>query len=192
MMRLLTHSVVICTSVSGTSPRAMTMSSFTSLSLDPPVVTFHVATPSRTLDAIRESGRLNVHILAGDVHGAKVADWFTRGNIGGKVWKTEDLERVGVTIKSKNLASGKVPPEPPVLSGKGVLYVLKCKLLDEAHDGVVMVRDHAIVLGEVLEIVEGGARSEPKERFGLVYTDRRYRQLGNTLVKITAKDDTNG
>jgi flavin reductase (DIM6/NTAB) family NADH-FMN oxidoreductase RutF len=165
----------------------MTMSSFNSLSLDPPVVTFHVATPSRTLDAVKECGQFNVHILAGDMGGAKVADWFTRGNLKDGLWETEGLESVGVRIE-KGTGDGETP-EPPVLQSKGVLYVLKCRLLDEEHGGVVMVRDHAIVLGEVEGILEGSARFHTEERFGLVYADRRYRQLGNTLVKIPAEGD---
>jgi flavin reductase (DIM6/NTAB) family NADH-FMN oxidoreductase RutF len=168
----------------------MTMSSFNSLSLDPPVVTFHVATPSRTLDAVQECRRFNVHILAGDVAGAKVADWFTRGNLKG-VWEREGLEGVGVRIEGDgdNEAIGSGEVEPPILRGNGVLYVLRCKLLDEAYDGVVMVRDHAIVLGEVVDILEGSAKAHSDERFGLVYADRRYRQLGNSLVKIPADGD---
>lgn len=181
MMRLVTHSVVVCTSVSATgAARAMTMSSFNSLSLDPPVVTFHVATPSRTLDAVTESGSFNIHILAGDVSGAKVADWFTRGNLKDGLWEGEALEGVGVRI------NGEGTVEPPVLHGKGVMYVLRCKLFEEAYDGVIKVRKHAIVLGEVVEILEGSAKEQQHsdERFGLVYADRRYRLLGNTLVKV--------
>jgi hypothetical protein len=71
-----------------------------------------------------------------------------------------------------------------VLEGEGVLYVLRCGLLDdEPTKGLVRVRDHVIVLGEVLEIVEGaGAQREREERFGLLYADRRYRQLGDCLA----------
>lgn len=161
------------------------MSSFNSLSLDPPVVTFHVATPSRTLDAVKECGRFNVHILAGDIGGAKVADWFTRGNLKEGLWETEGLESVGLRMELGT--ESKKIPGPPILHGKGVLYVLKCRLLAEEHGGVVMVRDHAIVLGEVEDILEGSARTHAEERFGLVYADRRYRQLGNTVVKIPAE-----
>jgi hypothetical protein len=68
---------------------------------------------------------------------------------------------------------------------------LRCKLLDdEPARGLVRVRDHVIVLGEVLEIVEGaGARRAEEERFGLLYADRRYRQLGGC---ITPGEDIDG
>ncbi|XXG99613.1 Vacuolar protein sorting-associated protein vps5 [Hypoxylon texense] len=62
-------------------PRAMTVSSFTSLSVDPvPRVTFNVTLPSTTYEAIMKCGKFNAHILSGDDHGARIADLFTRGN----------------------------------------------------------------------------------------------------------------
>jgi hypothetical protein len=70
-----------------------------------------------------------------------------------------------------------------------VLYVLRCRLLeDEPSRGLVRVRDHVIVLGEVLEIVEGsGARRETEERFGLLDADRRYRQWGGCITPEKAR-----
>lgn len=62
-------------------PRAMTVSSFTSLSIEPvPRVTFNVTLPSTTYEAIMKCGRFNAHILSGDDHGARIAELFTRGN----------------------------------------------------------------------------------------------------------------
>ena len=85
----------------------------------------------------------------------------------------------------------------PTLVGPGVMYVLKCRVLEEPHGGLVRVQDHVIVLGEVLEILEGrgvgeeeqqhdGGRKLAPARFGLLYADRRYRQLGNCITP--AKD----
>ncbi|KAH6641392.1 flavin reductase like domain-containing protein [Chaetomium tenue] len=217
VMRLLTHPVVVCTSThpppptptpnppnspnpppppQGT-PRGMTMSSFTSLALAPtPVVSFNIATPSRTLDAVAASGRFNIHVLADDAAGARVADWFTGGNAEGRGAferlvgkKGEEGEGEGGMVVVGGGAggggsSGGSSEEAPVLKGEGVLYVLRCRLLDdEPTKGLVKVRDHVIVLGEVLEIVEGpGVQREREERFGLLYADRRYRQLGGCIT----------
>ncbi|KAK7755147.1 hypothetical protein SLS62_002962 [Diatrype stigma] len=61
-------------------PRAMTVSSFTSLSLRPRErVLFNIALPSRTYHAIFSSGRFNAHVLTSDEHGARIADLFTKG-----------------------------------------------------------------------------------------------------------------
>ncbi|KAK3940806.1 flavin reductase like domain-containing protein [Diplogelasinospora grovesii] len=211
VMRLVTHSVVACTStLPGTAesgglpaPRAMTMSSFTSLALTPtPVVSFNILTPSRTLDAIRASRRFNIHILSGDRKGAKVADRLTRGNLEGiKVFQGLEDEcdsqvilpnlEVNYLEVQKGQQGGHEQTEPPLISGPGVLYVFRCKLFDEAHGGLVKVRDHVIVLGEVIEIVDGREEHDSTEQFGLIYADRTYRQLGNCMVRgsVTDKED---
>ncbi|KAK1715560.1 flavin reductase like domain-containing protein [Colletotrichum acutatum] len=170
VMRRLAHSVVVATATDRAGrPRGMTMSSFVSLSMEPvPLVTFNVRTPSRTLDAIHESGGVfNVHVLAEGGEGARVADLFTRGNAGAGEGLFEGLPE-GVEVVEED-------GEAPLLEGKGVLYVIKCRALGE---GMVRVRDHVVVVGEVEGVVRGGG-----EGFGLVYADRRYRTLGECLVK---------
>ncbi|KAH7152870.1 flavin reductase like domain-containing protein [Dactylonectria macrodidyma] len=168
IMRLLPHSVVVCTATQpgpDGGPRAMTMSSFTSLTLSPtPLITFNVATPSRTLDAVRASGTFAIHVLAGDAAGAAVAAHFTRGNVGGHALEGLD----GVT-----LVDG-------VLRGEGVLFALRCRVLEDATGGgLVRVRDHVIVVGEVEAMVPVAG----EKGFGLVYADRRYRRVGEVLER---------
>ncbi|OIW29478.1 hypothetical protein CONLIGDRAFT_328167 [Coniochaeta ligniaria NRRL 30616] len=194
MMRLLPHSVAVCTSVSATSsPRGMTVSSLTSLSLSPPLITFHVAAPSRTLDAIKGSGLLNFHVLGGDVRGASVAHHFTGGNTR-RTWSRGALGAAGLGVRGWNgvgddelVVAGM---EPPVLDGPGVMYVLRCRLFEEAGagggGGVIMVRDHAVVVAEVVEIIETSEKTDGHEQFGLVYADRHYRMLGDTLARKKA------
>lgn len=194
LMRLLAHSVVVCTSIEpgapgrGAVPRAMTMSSFTSLTLYPtPLVSFNIATPSRTLSAVQASRHFNVHVLRSGVEGARVADWFTRGNADGhRVF--EGLTSKGAFRSGEDGPVCRVEMEPgaaPVLKGAGVLYSLRCQVLDDApHNGLIPVRDHVIVVGEVLGILDASDGGEGQEdAFGLVYADRRYRQLGAVVVK---------
>ncbi|WYZ46553.1 hypothetical protein EsH8_IX_000778 [Colletotrichum jinshuiense] len=169
VMRRLAHSVVVCTATDRDGqPRGMTMSSFVSLSMDPvPLVTFNVRTPSRTLRAIEDEGGLfNIHVLAEGVEGARVAEWFTRGNTAGEGLFKGLPKGVGVVEEDG---------EAPVLEGKGVLFVLQCQVLGE---GLVRVRDHVVVVGEVKGVLRGEG-----EGFGLVYADRRYRTLGKVMVK---------
>jgi flavin reductase (DIM6/NTAB) family NADH-FMN oxidoreductase RutF len=148
------------------------MSSFTSLTLSPtPLVSFNIATPSRTLDAITSSQEFNIHVLASDESGAAVADHFTRGNMDG-VFDTIE----GATYTAHRREDGSV--SAPLLAGEGVLRVLRCKLLrDGAMEGLVRVRDHMIVVGEVVEMIPGNKTKE----FGLAYADRRYRQVGGVI-----------
>lgn len=227
-MRLLPHSVVVCTALSTVStpdarpgdvhdndqktqtpptiPRGMTMSSFTSLSLRPtPVVTFNVATPSRTLDALAGARAFNIHVLRGDAEGARVADWFRRGNADGlgvfdpgRMWagcgcrSSSSSSRTSSSVddhrQEEEGEGAAAAAEAPLLRGKGVLYAMKCRVLDDAPaGGLVPVRDHVVVLAEVVEIVEGAGG--PAEVFGLAYADRRYRAVGNTMVADHQEED---
>ncbi|KFA76669.1 hypothetical protein S40288_04410 [Stachybotrys chartarum IBT 40288] len=172
LMRLLPHSVVVCTAMHNNTPRAMTMSSFTSLTLQPtPLVSFNVASPSRTLDAIAGARAFNIHVMAGDARGARLADRFTKGNAGAALF--DGLEWVMTTCEGEGGA--------PVLREEGVLRVLRCKVLDEADgSGLVRVRDHVIVVGEVVEVLDG---RDEGGGFGLAYADRRYRQVGAEILK---------
>ncbi|KAK3988338.1 flavin reductase like domain-containing protein [Cladorrhinum sp. PSN332] len=182
LMRLTPHSVVVCTSShsQNSKPRAMTMSSFTSLSLHPsPTISFNIATPSRTLDAVESSRLFNIHILSDDAHGARVADWLARGNAKGEGEVFERLKEESGCEVSKAQARNK--EESPVLRGDGVLYVLKCKVLDEPVRGLVKIRDHVIVLGEVMEILRGDGGGK-ETNFGLIYADRTYRRLGECII----------
>lgn len=147
----------------------MTMSSFTSLTLTPtPLITFNVRTPSRTLDAIASSGYFNIHVLAGDERGKVVADQFTQGNTDGKgLW--------GVKYKA-----GDGKDRAPLLQDEGIMYVLRCRLFDEGVEGgLPQVRDHVMVVGEVVEIVDGEAGDSLE--FGLAYADRKYREVGEVI-----------
>ncbi|KAK8036303.1 hypothetical protein PG993_008917 [Apiospora rasikravindrae] len=68
-------------SVTGPTPRAMTVSSFSSVTLDPrPTITFSITKPSRTYDAIANCRRFNIHVLRDDETGARLAHHFTKGN----------------------------------------------------------------------------------------------------------------
>jgi flavin reductase (DIM6/NTAB) family NADH-FMN oxidoreductase RutF len=149
------------------------MSSFTSLTLTPtPLVTFNVKTPSRTLDAISSSRHFNIHILAADETGVRVADHFTRGNVEGKgLWGLKFEVAEGESM-------------PPTLTEEGVMYVLRCKLFDETEGaGMVSVRDHVMVVGEVVEVVDGvdGYSERDGTEFGLAYADRKYRGVGGVI-----------
>lgn len=160
------------------------MSSFTSLSLRPtPLVTFNIATPSRTLDAVSRSRRFNIHVLSGDVAGARVAEWFRKGNADGLgVFEAGKLrDECGCEVVAAETSEEEAAA--PLLKGPGVLFALRCSLLDdEPARGLVRVRDHVIVLAEILDIIEGQGGKTDSSAFGLAYADRLYRQLGSTMA----------
>jgi hypothetical protein len=60
--------------------------------------------------------------------------------------------------------------------------VVRCAVLGEekaTQDGILSVRDHALVLGEVEEIVPGNDDGQ----YGLSYADGRYRRVGAKISK---------
>ncbi|KAI0835861.1 flavin reductase like domain-containing protein [Hypoxylon sp. FL0890] len=245
VMRQLPHPVVVITTLENTHiisnfedmldknfprpiPRAMTVSSFTSLSVDPvPRVTFNITLPSTTYQALAKCGKFNAHILTGDEYGARIADLFTRGNrpttvepaggtessaepnlgvlaglkqldvrvLGQKSWQKEwELARdyganVLATIKAGGYKTDvALPPSGtlPVLQGKGILHVLKCQYrpLKPPVDGEF--DHHAIVIGEVLDIIPGEAGDQSD--IALAYADRAYRQMGEKLLERPTAD----
>lgn len=179
----LSHSASIYTSKTDFKRifRGMTVSSFTTLTLTPtPIITFNIRKPSRTLDAIRESRQFLVHILSATDEGAKTAHNFTQGN-------AKDAF-AGVSYAVWN--AGSVAPLP-LLSSPGVTKVLRCKLREEAPGGLVEVGDHVLVLADVESIIEPPPtkhRAAMEDR-GLSYLDRAYREVGETIEVMDAKEE---
>lgn len=143
--------------------------------------------------------------MSGDAEGARVADWFRRGNAAdlgvfdaGKmlegcgcevISETKDvgMRKAGEEEGEAGVTRAEGDDDVPLLRGDGVLYALRCRLLaDDPHRGLVRVRDHVVVLAEVVEIVQGSVgrehMGEEEVAFGLVHADRRYRQLDATPV----------
>ncbi|KAL1902756.1 hypothetical protein Sste5346_000666 [Sporothrix stenoceras] len=168
------------------------MSSFAPLSLFPsPVITFNIAVPSRTEQVISKTRHFMIHVLAGDIQGARLADVFRAGNAH-PASTLRALQRTGSQIVWPDEQPGHHKDhEQPFLRGAGVLYVLRCRLLDEPLRGLVPVRDHVVVLGEVLEIMGGGAEAVDgagAPRFGLLYGDRHYRKLSGSELRTGSEE----
>jgi flavin reductase (DIM6/NTAB) family NADH-FMN oxidoreductase RutF len=147
--------VVVSTSLDG-SGHAMTVSAFTSVSLEPPLVLFCAEKIARFHDAVLEAGIWAVSVL--DEESEKVARWLaTRGR---------PLEGQLDTIPHR--------PGPvtgaPILDG--ALAAMECRTT-AVYDG----GDHSIVLGEVVGVSEpadsdGGTGAGP-----LIHHAGRYRRL---------------
>ncbi|TDD86559.1 flavin reductase family protein [Actinomadura rubrisoli] len=71
--------VVVITARSGGAPAGLTATSFSSVSLAPPLVSFYVDRSSTTWPALRAAGRFAVNILAGDQ--ADLAARFARRGV---------------------------------------------------------------------------------------------------------------
>jgi flavin reductase len=142
--------VVVSTSLDG-SGHAMTVSAFTSVSLEPLLVLFCAEKIARFHDAVLASGFWAVSIL--DEGSEKAARWLaTRGR---------PLHGQLDTIPHH--------PGPqtgaPILDGS--LAAMECRTRG-VHDG----GDHTIVVGEVLGVTEPSGEGGP-----LLYHAGRYRRL---------------
>lgn len=142
--------VVVASSLNG-SGHAMTVSAFTSVSLDPLLVLFCAEKIARFHDAVLAAGTWSVSVL--DEQSEKHARWLaTRGRpLDGQL----DL----------------IPHFPGPLTGAPVLQAalaaMECRTTG-VYDG----GDHSIVVGEVVWVSEPSAAGEP-----LVHHRGRYRRL---------------
>lgn len=219
MRRLPSSVVVLTTSVNppsenGTaklSPehnyRGMTLSSFTSLSLSPPLITFNIRAPSRTLSALKQSGVFLIHVLEANREGATVADSFTKGNAdgieAGETFRSRDGSfRVEDTILDLPKDDRIIPSDNglglPKLVGKGIKRVLACELhrpsltIDQGiSDGFIEVGEHVLVVAKVFSIFpeEKSDQAESDVNYGLSYVDGRYRAVGETIMAHDTRND---
>ncbi|MCA1691609.1 MAG: flavin reductase family protein [Acidimicrobiales bacterium] len=126
--------VTVVTALDGGTPVGLSVNSFTSVSLDPPLVAFCVARSSGTWPRIREAGRFCVNVLAEN---------------------QEDVSRVFATRgpdKFQGIGWRPAPSGAPILAG--VLAWVDCSLEAEYDGG-----DHVLVVGRVQELelsTEGG------------------------------------
>lgn len=151
-MRTVPCAVVIVTSALGDEPVGATIGSFTSVSLNPPLVSFNVMHNTRLHDALEASGRLNVNVLS--TKQAELADQFS----------IPDLD--GHTMFSK--ADHAYVDGLPMLNK--ALSVLTCSV-----ETRMQTPDHTLYLCRVDNVVL------QREDAPLLYLDRSYRTIGDSV-----------
>lgn len=140
------NGVVVITTVQDGMDHAMTANSFTSVSLDPPLVLFCVQKDSRFHAAIEQVDTWVVNFLSD--RQADVAMWFAER---GRPLETQ-MDVVGHTRSASGV---------PVLDG--TYGHLECRT-EVRYDG----GDHTIVVGRVEAIVQAEVQPPP-----LLYVDHR-------------------
>ena len=151
-LRDLPTPVVVVTTRAGGAPRGATIGSFTSVSLDPPLVSFNVTHGSALHTALGEGESWAVHLLA--ARQADVAEHFAR----------PDLDGADQLAPFAHVAGD----GPPLL--RGTLAILMCAPHARFEAG-----DHTVFVGHVTGIVEGGGH-EP-----LLYYRQSYRGVGDEV-----------
>ena len=130
--QFVTGVTVVTTRSEDGAPLGVTINSFTSVSLRPPMVLFCLDARSRYLDAFAQAGCFAVHVLAADQR-----DWSVRFAGSGDRWD--------------GLGSTSWETGAPII--EGCLGVFECRLA-AIHDG----GDHKIFLGDVIRLSGGDDR----------------------------------
>jgi flavin reductase (DIM6/NTAB) family NADH-FMN oxidoreductase RutF len=108
-------------------PAGVTIGSFTSISLDPPLVGFYIGSGAGTRDAVESAGHFCVNILADD-----------QQELSNRMASKADDKFEGITYDLSETGS-------PILPG--VLGIIDCRI----HE-VVEAGDHELIIGRVLNL----------------------------------------
>ena len=142
--------------VSTGAGHAMTVSAFTSVSLDPPLVLFCAEKIARFHDAVLAEGSWAVSILAEDDE--KTARWLaTRG-------RPLEGQLDGVTHHPGPVTGAPLLDE--------ALATLECRT-ESVHDG----GDHSIVVGRVVAVAGPADPADPAARGPLLHYSGAYRRV---------------
>lgn len=187
--------------------RAMTVSSFSSVAIQPRrLISFSIQRPSRCYDAIRRSGRFNIHVLRSSLEGARLAKYFSepRRLAPGEPDKGFDpldlYQNTGTSTTGKwdgtwdqMRGSRSVPDSPertqtpmgtrdcvPRLCSDGVLYTLRCAMAqsDTAGSGHIHLDQTTILIGEVLDCQPGDSQGCHAKETALMHACQHYHKLG--------------
>lgn len=148
-MRAWTSGVAIVTASHAGERHGMTVSSFTSIALEPPLIIVSLQTVSRTHELVAQSNAFGVTILAEDQQ--EISDLFA-----GRMPDTEDRL---AGLETETLVTG-----APFI--KGGLAYLDCRVSQTIEVGT-----NTLYLAEVVS-ARGDGEGRP-----LVYHDREYRKL---------------
>ncbi len=147
-MRHWASGVAVVTSRLGEHQHGMTVSSFISVSLEPPLVLVSLAQASRTHALVRESGVFAVSLLSSEQEA--VSNRFA-----GQIPDTED--------RFAGLETAALETGAPLLVGS--LAWIDCQLEQQVAAG-----SHSLFIGRVLAVRRFGGQP-------LLYYDRAYRRL---------------
>lgn len=134
---------VVTTEVDGT-PYGMTVASFASLSLHPPLVLICVEKTIKTHDALTRAGAFGVSILA-----------LSQQDVSGRFASKRDDKFEGVNVRKGELGV-------PLIAG--ALCTLECRVHSQLPGG-----DHTIFVGEVVDVQTSEA--EPLLYFRSAYRE---------------------
>lgn len=187
-------------SSSNNAYRGMTVSSFSTVTLNPePIISFNVRRPSETLTALLSSQRFLVHLLAPGSATAALARDFSRGNrnhdlavISGEGAEFEYVPYSASAVSETGDKDGGDCGVLPLLRRKTSTststlqddtvtqetpFILECAL----HPHQMEVYDHTIVLGRVVRTIVPQQLQRDGHSLCLTYADTRFWGMGNEI-----------
>ena len=153
LMRHVPSPVMVLTYESQNGPRGVTIGSFASVSLEPPLISFNLMKSGSCAQDIQQVSYFAVHVLRSDQ--AKISEHFAKPDLSSVV----QFQSVDYTYSVEHI---------PVLDN--CLAVMICGLYD-----VISAGDHSLVLGKV-ERANVINPSNP-----LLYFQRSYHEVGDTI-----------
>lgn len=179
LMRDVPYPVVILTAAAPEphthEPLGTAVSSFNTVTLDPPTISFNVREPSQTLDAIRaDGGRFRVHVLQSTPASAGLVDSFTRGNHAEAYRQRKELAPMDTSGAEFSRAASIEDPD--------VFARLQCTVTQE-----MSVRDHVIIVAEVGDVV----KKAPKA-LALTYARGNYLGTASGMLYKHSEAKTQG
>jgi flavin reductase (DIM6/NTAB) family NADH-FMN oxidoreductase RutF len=158
-MRQLPFPVTIVTTAIGKEKRGITIGSFTSLSLDPPLISFNVDHNAQIHNLIKRATHYAVHIPRPNQ--STLCNHFS---ISGQ----SSDEQFNAVEHFRN------PYGTPIL--ENISTVIQCRSYERVEAG-----DHTIIIGEVVEV------QQQEQKAGVLYYDRSYRSVGQTVPQEETK-----
>lgn len=153
LMRHVPSPVMVLTYNFAGSPRGVTIGSFASVSLKPPLVSFNLMNDGSSAEDIHNVSHFAIHVLRHDQ--VNLSEQFARSDLSSQ----KKFDGLDYQDSSLNV---------PLISN--CLAVMECKLYD-----IISAGDHSLVLGEVLK-AEVVSPSSP-----LLYFQRSYYEVGNSV-----------
>lgn len=157
-MRQLPFPVAIATAAVGKEKRGITIGSFTSLSLDPPLISFNVDSDSQMHPLIKRATHFAIHLPQPGQ--SSLCEHFAQSGLTGS-------EQFNGMDHYRNRYGN------PVL--RNISTVLDCRAYKQITAG-----DHTIIVGEVLEVEQENTNA------GILYYNRSYRRVGEIVPKKNA------
>ncbi|KAF2851087.1 hypothetical protein T440DRAFT_448890 [Plenodomus tracheiphilus IPT5] len=157
-------------------PLGVAVSSLTTVSMDPPMISFNLKEPSQTLNAIRAAkGLFRIHIPSANKGGANIVEKFSQGNhTAAYNMRRKSLRKLWVPIIRRDSRS--TDSMAPQIWDDDVQAAMECTVTQE-----LPVADHVILVAKI-DSIERRVLHCP----AVLYFQGKYMRVDGTSIKVHA------